>query len=316
MWIQHSPQRQQLAQPTVALACRPLLDLKTTLGEGLLWDAQRGRLLMTDIVHGQLLDIDIDTGVSQNWTFDEPLAWVLKTQRPGTYLLGMGSGIARFEIDQPQHLHWINREFPGHRSHRLNDACVDARGLVWLGSMNSARPLATDGQLASFSPQQGMRIHDQHFTVTNGPVISGNGQHLYLNDTLQGKVYRYSLSADGTTLSDRQIFAQFESAQGYPDGMCFDSRGHLWVALWGAASVVEINPEGIVVRQVAVPAKNVTNVCFGGPRLDRMIVSTAAMDMSSEENRQYPKAGGLFEILDHGCVGLPTYSVNMDAPWT
>jgi len=83
------------------LTCRKLLDLKTDLGEGLLWDSQRGRLLMTDIVNGRLLDINIDQGVSEFWQFDEPLGWVLKTPRLGVYLLGLGSGIACFKIDQP-----------------------------------------------------------------------------------------------------------------------------------------------------------------------------------------------------------------------
>lgn len=301
---------------TRVLECRQLPELKTDLGEGLVWDAQRERLLMTDILNGRLLDIDIDTATVRSWQFDEPLAWVLKTADTGVYLLGLRSGIACFDTVRHDHLHWMNQDFPGHAGLRLNDACVDARGKVWYGSMNSDLPSATDGQLASFSSQEGVRIHDRHFTVTNGPVVSADGQHLYLNDTLKGTVYRYRMSPNGDAVSDRQVFAQFDLAHGHPDGMCFDSNGHLWIALWGSASLVQLDPNGRVLRYVPVPAKNVTNVCFCGPRLDRLLVSTARIDMSPEEHRQYPLAGALFEVLNHGCIGLPTHSATLDLTWT
>ena len=299
------------------LTCRKLLDLKTDLGEGLLWDSQRGRLLMTDIVNGRLLDINIDQGVSKFWQFDEPLGWVLKTPRLGVYLLGLGSGIACFKIDQPSRLRWINRDFPSNPSCRLNDACTDSQGKIWYGSMNNVNPAAKDGQLASFSLKDGLHVHDSQFTVTNGPVVSADGQHLYLNDTQRGKVYRYQISPNGAELSSREVFAQFDSLQGYPDGMCFDAQGYLWVALWGGASIVKLDSMGHVRCQLPVPAKNVTNLCFCGPDQDRLIVSSATIDMSDDDHERYPNAGALFEVLNHGSSGLPTNCTDMVCPpWT
>lgn len=313
MLVDPPSHHQQHAEQTMDLSCRPLLSLKTELGEGLLWDSERGRLLMTDILKGQLLDIDIDTGSRRTWAFEEPLAWVLKTDRPGAYLLGMRSGIAGFDIHQSDRLHWINREFPGHREQRLNDACVDAWGRIWLGSMNSANHWVKDGQLASFSFKDGLRLHDKSFTVINGPVVSADGQYLFLNDTLRGTVYRYRVSESRGKLTERQVFAQFDSEQGYPDGMCFDANGNLWVALWGGASIVQLDSGGGVLRKVAVPAKNVTNVCFCGPSLDRLVVSSAAIDMSDTDHQQFPLAGDLFEVFNHRCVGVHTNSANVDS---
>lgn len=295
----------------MGLVCSQLFDLRTELGEGLLWDAERKRLLMTDIVSGRLLDIDIDSGLSKFWQFDEPLAWVLKTKCRGVYLLGLSSGIACFDIDQPSRLQWINRDFPGHPSSRLNDACADSQGKIWYGSMNNLDPAAEDGQLASFSIKDGLHVHDGHFTVTNGPLVSADGQYLYLNDTLQRTAYRYRISPDGADLSNREVFVRFDSSQGYPDGMCFDASGHLWIALWGTGSVVRLAPNGHLVDRVALPAKNVTNVCFCGPALDRLVVSSAIIDMSDADHQRYPHAGALFEVFNHGCVGLPVHCVNM-----
>lgn len=304
-----------LDELNTTLPCEPLCGVNADLGEGLLWDADRQRLLMTDIMQGQLLDIDIASSVIQRWTFDEPLAWVLKTRRVGVYALGLRSGVALFDLSRPSSVHWVNREFPGQPRLRLNDACADAHGRVWYGSMNSADPGASDGRLASLLPSEGLRIHDDGFTVTNGPLVSADGRCLFFNDTLRGTVYRYRLSSDGASVTDREVFAQFEAEQGFPDGMCLDSQGHLWVALWGAAAVVELDAEGQVLRRVAVPAKNVTNVCFAGPALDRLIVSSAAIDMSPDEQRRYPHAGDLFEVMHHERTGLLPHCASLDGPW-
>lgn len=297
------------------LWCRPLCAVGADLGEGLLWDARRQRLLMTDILKGQLLELDIDAASVRSWTLDEPLAWVLMTRRLGIYALGLRSGIALWDVARPSSWQWVNRDFPGPPPLRLNDACADAHGRVWYGSMNSADPQARDGRLASFLPSEGLRIHDDLFTVTNGPVVSANGRYLFFNDTLRGAVYRYRLSSDGASVMDREVFAQFEAEQGFPDGMCLDSQGHLWVALWGAAAVVELDTEGQVLRRVAVPAKNVTNVCFAGPELNRLIVSSAAIDMSPDEHRRYPHAGDVFEVMHHDRKGLPTHFASLDGSW-
>jgi len=182
--------------------------------------------------------------------------------------------------------------------------------------MNILNPSSRDGRLASFSPDDGLYIHDDGFTVTNGPVISPDGKYLFFNDTLQGMVYRYRFSADKGKLTDRQVFAKFAEDQGYPDGMCFDDEGNLWIALWGGASVVQIDASGRFLQKISIPAKNVTNLCFCGPGLDRLLVSTASIGLSAEEARRYPDSGGLFEIENHFSTGFATYLATVDPMWT
>lgn len=301
---------------STAIRCQQISSLKCDLGEGLLWDDHTGRLLMTDITKGCLIEVDLASESVRSWRFDEPLAWVLKTTASEKYVLGLKSGIALFDTQKPDALHWINGDFPGHHMRRLNDACVAADGLIWYGSMNMDDSSGKDGQLASFSVSDGLKIHDQGFTVTNGPVISPDGQFLFFSDTLQGMVYRYRRSADSKSLVDRQIFVQFQASQGYPDGMCFDAQSHLWIALWGAAAVVQLDQHGRLLQKIAVPALNVTNVCFCGPLLDRLLVSTASIEMGPKDKQQFPESGALFEVLNHCSSGVPSYSVSLDSSWT
>ena len=52
---------------------------------------------------------------------------------------------------------------------------------------------------------------------------------------------------------------------------------------------------------IALPARQVTNICFAGPDLDRMFVSSAAIGLDAT-----PCDGGLFEV-DCGVRGLQTH---------
>lgn len=296
--------------------CKQLSSVKCDIGEGLIWDSHSARLLMTDIMNGKLIELDIDSNTHRSWQFEEPLAWVLSTTIKGKFMLGLKSGIALFDIKKPGKLCWVNRDFPGIDSCRLNDASVDSTGRVWYGSMNIFDPSASDGQLASFSEKEGLHIHDDGFTVTNGPVISPDGKFLFLNDTLQGTVYRYVLATDSGKLSDRKVFINFSAEQGYPDGMCFDIEGNLWIALWGGAAIAQLDATGKVLRKIAIPALNVTNLCFCGPGFDHLLVSTAAIGLSEEETRLYPASGALFEISNHGSAGVAPYPATLDPLWT
>lgn len=291
---------------------KQIFDLKAELGEGMVWDHNSNRMLMTDIMNGMLIEVDIDSGSNRYWRFKEPLAWVLPTKIFGRYLLGLKSGIGLFDICESGNFRWVNQDFPGSSHCRLNDACVDSSGRVWYGSMNILNPFLRDGRLASFSPSDGLYIHDDGFTVTNGPVLSPDGKYLFFNDTMQGIVYRYRFSSGKGRLTSRQVFAKFTGDQGYPDGMCFDDEGNLWIALWGGASVVQFDANGRLLQRISIPAKNVTNICFCGPTLGRLLVSTASIGLSTEEARRYPDSGGLFEIANHFSAGVATYLATVD----
>ena len=287
--------------------CRPISGIRCDLGEGLVWDCQANRLFMTDIVNNKVLDIDVETETYQCWGLPEAVGWVLPTKVHSLYVVGLKSGIALFDTKVPEGLHWVNIEFPGNQQCRLNDACTDSTGRIWYGSMNYKDDSAVDGKLASYAINEGLRVHDDGFTVTNGPAVAPNGQSLYFSDTLNSVVYRYALSLIPGKIACREEFIRFRQGQGFPDGMCFDAEDTLWIAMWGAGQVIRVDLMGRILSSINIPALNVTNVCFGGKNLDRMFVSTAAIGMASDVSRGYPNAGMVFEIINHGTKGLPSH---------
>lgn len=282
---------------------RVVPNVECRLGEGLLWDPDAHRLLMTDIVAQRLLQVDIDRGGCVAWPMPENIGWVLPARSPGRYAVGLASGIAVFDTREPDELHWLERTFPGDTRSRLNDACTDRAGRIWYGSMHAHDGAGSIGCLASYAADSGTTIHDGGFGVTNGPVISPDDRFLFVNDTLQGIVYRYDFDLRRGRAEARVEFLRFDPVDGYPDGMCFDADGHLWVAMWGGGRVVQVGADARVLRRFDIPAPNVTNVCFCGPALDRLVVSSATLEMSDAERARHPSAGCLFEIGDHGTRG-------------
>lgn len=288
-------------------------NIRCDLGEGIVWDPALQSLLMVDIIKQHLIAINLNDGAVRKWEMPETVSWVLTTDMRGVYMLGLKSGLALFHSENQSKLVWVNKEFPGRDDCRLNDACTDFLGRVWYGSMGINEQKNPRGQLASFSKEDGLKIHDSGFGVSNGPIISPDGEHLFFSNTLEGTIYRYKFSIKNGTVSNREIFKQFGSNDGLPDGMCFDHEGNLWLAMWGGGCVLKCSQNGNVLDQFFVPALNVTNVCFGGDGLDRLFVTSALSGVTNELMDSYPYSGCIFEVLNHQVMGMPSSPVRLES---
>jgi len=92
---------------------------------------------------------------------------------------------------------------------------------------------------------------------------------------------------------------------GTPDGLCVDTEGNLWVAVWGAGQVRCFDAGGVHVATVEVPAPHTSSVAFVGPGLDRLLITTAREDLSDTQLVAHPRSGHLF-LADVGARGVPT----------
>ncbi len=269
---------------------------RDVLGEGPLWSAARNGLFWVDIVGRQLHFWHASTGAVTDWPMPEPIGWVVERAGRGDLLAGLRSGIAALALD-PFGLVPLHAPEADRPHNRLNDAKVDAAGRLWFGSKDD-RDEAASGAFYRLDPG-GVPVRvDDGYQVTNGPCFSPDGRTLYHSDSGRRRIYRFALGADGS-LGPRETFVAFEDAWGYPDGMTVDAEGHVWVAHWGGGRITRFDPAGRPVRTIALPATNITSCTFGGDRLDRMFVTSAALGAEDE-----PHAGALFEI-DPNVIGLP-----------
>lgn len=98
--------------------------------------------------------------------------------------------------------------------------------------------------------------------TTNGIEVSPDGRTLYVNESVQRKVWAFPISPDGS-LGTPQLIREF-SDFGF-DGMRCDIDGNLYITRHGKGAVIKMTPRGEVLREVGVLGANPTNLCFGGP---------------------------------------------------
>ncbi len=123
-------------------------------------------------------------------------------------------------------------------------------------------------------------------------------------DSAARTIYAFDLDVAAGTLSNKRVWLRFSEADGHHDGKTFDAQGRVWVAHWGGACVSRFSADGELTHRVTLPTDHVTNVCFAGPGLDRLFVTTARQGLSTEQLARQPAAGHLFEIDPAGSSGL------------
>jgi sugar lactone lactonase YvrE len=86
--------------------------------------------------------------------------------------------------------------------------------------------------------------------------------------------------------------------------MCVDADGCVWLAHWGGARLTRFTPAGKVDRVVRVPVPQVASCAFGGPALDTLYVTTAAVGLSAQALAAAPLSGSVFAVQP-GVKGMP-----------
>ncbi|WP_286868916.1 SMP-30/gluconolactonase/LRE family protein [Sphingobium sp.] len=266
------------------------------LGEGTIWSARDDAVYWVDILAPALNRLSLKDGAVERWAVPEPLGWVAE-RAGGGFIGGFKSGFAEISLD-PLTITPIGDPEPDLPGNRMNDGKADAQGQIWCGTMDMAEE-SDSGSLYRLTPDLVWQQMDTGYRVPNGPAFSHCGKWLYHSDTARRIMYRFARTADG--IANRQPFISFTDADGYPDGMTVDADGHIWVAHWGGGRISRFTPDGKLDRAIALPARQVTNICFAGPDLDRMFVSSAAIGLDAT-----PCDGGLFEV-DCGVRGLQTH---------
>ena len=166
----------------------------------------------------------------------------------------------------------------------LNDIFTDAQGRVFCGTMRSD-PFATEGPR---TPGECWRIDGENeatelygdVSLSNGIGLSPDGSVLYHSDTATNGVWAHDY--DGTSVSGRRFLVQRDDLQ--PDGLAVDEAGTVWIAdVSGSGAVRGFSADGEEVGRIAVPARMVTSLCFGGA--DRRDLYIVTADNTADADR-------------------------------
>ena len=273
------------------------------LGESPLWCEQTASLLWIDIDRATLHRLHPSSGRRDAFKFvARSLGGLALRREPGSVVLALGASLHTFDLGSGRLTRLADIE-PVTRDTRLNDGRCDARGNLWIGTMDNglAAPsgsfyrVGADGQVAR---QFGGVI------VSNTVAIAPDQRTLYFSDTRRFVTWAFDLDPDDGTLSNRRVFVDHRARNERPDGACVDREGALWVAIFAGARVDRYSAEGQRLRSIPLPVTNPTCVCLGGPELRTLFITTARKFLSAERLVQEPLAGSVLAV-EVEVPGLP-----------
>ncbi|MBK9737798.1 MAG: SMP-30/gluconolactonase/LRE family protein [Saprospiraceae bacterium] len=97
--------------------------------------------------------------------------------------------------------------------------------------------------------------------TTNGIEVSKDDKFLYVNESVQQKVWRYDIT-EKSKLINKKLLIKFDT--GGLDGMKCDNQGNLWITRYGEGLVIKLSPEGDILQKVELKGKKPSNLTLGG----------------------------------------------------
>lgn len=270
------------------------------LAEGPVWDARRGRLLWVDILGGAVLEGELHgdgIDVVGRHTFDGMVGAVVPAADGSLVVAGERELVVVRQDGRRERGPALVG--PGVVS-RTNDAAVGPDGRLLVGTMTLDDTVGAERLLQVTGDD--VRVIDDDLGLSNGIGWSPDGAVLYSVDTAARTVWArdYDAETGATGARSRHLLVD-----GFPDGMCVDSSGALWIALWGAGEVRRFGVDGRPLDVVSTPlAPHTSSVAFAGPDLDLLVVTTAQQHLTPQQLREFPASGALF-IARVDATGLP-----------
>ena len=133
-----------------------------------------------------------------------------------------------------------------------------------------------------YAAADGTEIEEVLFPLemANGVALSPDEKTLYFSETLQGRIWKFALSAPGQLASVPQPFDPANLLYGAPgltgfDSMAVDSAGNVCQATLIKGGVTVVSPDGNLADFIPLPDPFVTNICFGGDDLRSAYITLA-----------------------------------------
>lgn len=281
-----------------------LLDVKTILGEGPVWDVDQQRLYFIDSKGCRVFRCTAEGSEVRAWDVPGKIGSLALRKDGEGAIVSLDAGFHRLDFKTGDCELFHDPE-PDKPDNRLNDGKVDRRGRFFAGSMDTMEE-SPSGALYRVDPDFSVTKVDDGIICSNGPCFSPDDKTFYFQDTWTNEIWAYDYDIETGEISNRRTFAEVDGSNGgAADGSTVDSEGYLWNALVYDGKLLRFAPDGSLDRVVDMPVKKVTSVNFGGPNLDVLYVTS----MSKPPLPRFPddgvQRGSLFAIHDLGATGVP-----------
>lgn len=139
-----------------------------------------------------------------------------------------------------------------------NDLCINSKNQLFASDPNWKEGT---GKIWRIDKGGKAVLLDDKMGTTNGIELSPDERILYVNESVQKKIWAFDVDFDGN-ISNKRLFAEFPDF-GF-DGMKCDKEGNLYVTRYGKGTIAILSPKGELIREVQLKGKNCSNLVFGG----------------------------------------------------
>ena len=139
-----------------------------------------------------------------------------------------------------------------------NDLCINKKGQLFASDPNWKEGT---GKLWRIDTNGVEVLLAENMGTTNGIELSPDEKILYVNESVQRKIWTFDVDENGD-ISNKRLLIEFPDFGFY--GMKCDLKGNLYVTRYGKGTIAIIEPDGEVFREVELKGKNVSNITFGG----------------------------------------------------
>ncbi len=273
-------------QYRVPLASVERLSQGYSWAEGAVYFGDARCLLWSDIPNNRIMRWDEETGATSIYRKPSNYANGNTRDRQGRLVTAEhGRRVTRTEYDG--RITVLMDRFDGKRLNSPNDIVVKSDDSIWFTDMNAGITGNWNGEAAeSEMPQRVYRIDSKSGQPTivadglvqrpNGLAFSPDEKKLYVIESQPGEraIYVFDV-ADGTKLTNGRKLIHCAKDE-TPDGFRVDVDGNLWCG-WGMGTpeldgVRIFNPQGAPIGHISLPER-AANVCFGGPKRNRMFMA-------------------------------------------
>ncbi|TFY98003.1 SMP-30/gluconolactonase/LRE family protein [Ramlibacter rhizophilus] len=187
---------------------------------------------------------------------------------------------------------------------RFNDGKADGQGRFWAGTIYEPRD-APGAALYCLDARSGAPTLVRKLdgvTNANGLAFAPDARTLYWADTSRHLIRAWDFEPQAAGLGGERSFHAFSPKPagwqpgqpgygGRPDGAAIDVHGNYWCALYEGGRLLQLSPQGEVLRDLRLPVRCPTMPCFGGPDLRTLYVTTASQGRPADELQGLPLSG-------------------------
>jgi sugar lactone lactonase YvrE len=248
------------------------LQANLSFGEAPRWMPGEG-LYVSDIHANRILLLGLDNAMTTIAQFDGPvsgLGWL-----PDGRLLVVSMHDRRLLRRDGDGVFRVHGDISGIATWHANDMVVAADGTAYVGNFGFSLTPRRDvrpAHLAKVTADGKVGIAASDLLFPNGAVITPDGRALVIGESAGRRLTAFSIDDHGD-LGDRRDWAKMPDGA-FPDGICLDADGAIWVASPSTREVLRIREGGEVLDRIATEQMAIA-VMLGGDERRTLFICTA-----------------------------------------